>query len=295
MEMTTSAPPPFDINPLSAALGAEIRGIDLATIDDAQFAALQAAWHEHLVLVIRDQKVSDEKFLDFSARLGDLDLAPITVTGKPYIPELPHLAVISNVVEGGQAIGGLGNSELIWHTDMSYADDPPIASLLYSLEVPDLGGDTWFCNMYKAYDVLPDALKQRAASLTCKHDSSHNSAGETRKGFADGFKNRDEIPGAVHPLVCRHPETKRPVLYLGRRENAYIVELPDGESDALLDEIWSYTTRPENTWGHHWQVGDVLMWDNRCTMHRRDNFDQNTRRLMHRSQVKGHAMAAAGA
>ena len=283
----------FNINPLSAALGAEIRGIDLAIINDTEFASIQQAWHEHLVLVIRDQKVSDEAFMSFSARLGALDLAPITVTGKPYIPELPHLAVISNVVEGGQAIGGLGNSELIWHTDMSYADDPPIASLLYSLEVPETGGDTWFCNMYKAYEALPDALKQRAASLACKHDASHNSAGETRKGFADGFKNRDEIPGATHPLVCRHPETNRPVLYLGRRENAYIVDLPDPESDALLDEIWSYTTRPENTWGHHWQVGDILMWDNRCTMHRRDDFDQNTRRIMHRSQVKGSAMAAA--
>lgn len=284
----------FDINPLSTALGAEILGIDLATISDAEFTAVQAAWHKHLVLVIRDQHVSDAAFLDFSARLGQLDLAPITVTGKPYIPELPHLAVISNVVEGGQAIGGLGNSELIWHTDMSYADNPPIASLLYSLEVPETGGDTWFCNMYKAYDSLPGALKQHITPLTCKHDSSHNSAGETRKGFADGFNSRDEIPGATHPLVGRHPATSRPVLYLGRRKNAYIVELPDAESDALLDEIWSYTTRPENSWGHHWRVGDILMWDNRCTMHRRDDFDQNTRRIMHRSQVKGSAMAAAG-
>ncbi|MDA0653243.1 MAG: TauD/TfdA family dioxygenase [Proteobacteria bacterium] len=283
----------FDINPLSPALGAEVRGIDLATISDADFAAVQAAWHENLVLVIRDQKISDEDFLSFSARLGALDLAPITVTGKPYIPELPHLAVISNVVEDGQAIGGLGNSELIWHTDMSYAENPPIASLLYSLEVPETGGDTWFCNMYKAYDSLPASLKQRIATLTCKHDSSHNSAGETRKGFADGFTSRDEIPGAVHPLVCQHPATGRPVLYLGRRENAYIVELPDHESEALLDEIWSHTTRPENSLRHHWRVGDILMWDNRCTMHRRDDFNQNTRRLMHRSQVKGRAMAPA--
>ena len=292
-EMTTSSTASFDINPLSPALGAEISGIDVATISDADFAALQAAWHEHLVLAIRDQQVSDEAFLSFSARLGQLDFAPITVTGKPYIPELPHLAVTSNVVEDGQEIGGLGNSELIWHTDMSYAENPPIASLLYSLEIPQTGGDTWFCNMYKAYESLPPSLKQRVASLTCKHDASHNSAGETRKGFADGFANRDEIPGAVHPLVCRHPATNRPVLYLGRRENAYVVGLPDDESDALLDEIWSHTTTSEISMRHHWQVGDILMWDNRCTMHRRDDFDQNARRLMHRSQVQGSAMAPA--
>ncbi len=181
----------FEINPLSTALGAEIRGIDLATIGDADFASIQQAWHAHLVLVVRDQKVSDEAFLSFSARLGELDLAPMTVTGKQYIPELPHLAVISNVVEDGQAIGGLGNSELIWHTDMSYAENPPIASLLYSLEIPEVGGDTWFCNMYKAYECLPGALKERIASLTCKHDSSHNSAGEARNGFTDGFASRD--------------------------------------------------------------------------------------------------------
>lgn len=283
----------FDIVPAAGALGAAVRGLDLATIDDAGFAALRKAWHDHLVLVVHDQDVSDAAFLDFSARFGELYLAPITVTGKPYIPELPHLAVISNVVEDGQAIGGLGNSELIWHTDMSYVDDPPVASLLYSLEVPETGGDTWYCNMYRAYEVLPDALKQRIAPLHCKHDSSHNSAGETRKGFADGFTSRDDIPGAVHPLVCAHPDTGRPVLYLGRRENAYIPELSPEEGDALLDELWSYTTTDDNTWRHHWRVGDVVIWDNRCTMHRRDDFSAETRRIMHRSQVHGAAMPAA--
>lgn len=286
-------PASFDIEINPGALGAEIRGLDLATIDDAGFADLLAAWHEHLVLVVHDQDVSDAAFLDFSARFGELYLAPITVTGKPYIPELPHLAVISNVVENGQAIGGLGNSELIWHTDMSYADDPPVASLLYSLEVPETGGDTWFCNMYRAYEALPDDLKARIASLSCKHDSSHNSAGETRKGFEDGFASRDDIPGATHPLVCAHPATGRPVLYLGRRENAYIPDLAEEAGDRLLDELWSYTTKPENTWRHHWHAGDVVMWDNRCTMHRRDDFSADTRRIMHRSQVHGAAMPAA--
>lgn len=284
---------PFKLNKLSPAIGAEIRGIDLAQICNASFEAIIKAWREHLVLVIRDQTFDDAAFLSFSEQLGDLDLAPITVSGKPYIPELPHLAVISNVVENGNSIGGLGNSELIWHTDMSYADDPPIASLLYALEIPKTGGDTWFCNMYRAYEGLPNRLKQMVARLHCKHDASHNSAGETRKGFSDGFNNRDEIPGAVHPLVCAHPETKQPVLYLGRRENAYVVELTETESDAVLDEIWLHTTAPENCWKHRWQVGDVVMWDNRCTMHRRSEFNAASRRIMHRSQVKGTAMKAA--
>ncbi len=283
------------IVPSGAALGAEISGIDLGQVDDAAFAGIMEAWHEHLIVLFRDQDVSDEAFLAFSARLGALDLAPITISGKPHRPDLPHMSMISNVVEDGRPIGGLGNSELIWHTDMSYAAAPPMASLLYALEVPDQGGDTSFCNMYAAYERLPAELGARIAGLTCKHDSSHNSAGQARGGFADGFARREDIPGAVHPLVCRHPATARPVLYLGRRENAYIPELAEAESEALLDEIWSYVTTPENTWRHKWRVGDVLMWDNRTTMHRREDFDATTRRIMHRSQIQGEAMPPAAA
>jgi taurine dioxygenase len=289
------APAQIDIRPLSAALGAEIRNIDLADVNGTAFEAIRQAWREHLVLLFRGQTLSDAAFLDFSARLGELDRAPITVTGKPWNPDLPHLSVISNVVEDGQAIGGLGNSELIWHTDMSYADDPPIASLLYARAVPEAGGDTSFCNMYRAWEALPDETRRRIADLSCKHDSSHNSAGQTRKGFRDGFASRAEIPGAVHPLVCRHPETGRAVLYLGRRANAYIPELADAESDALLDALWSSATRPDHVWTHRWRVGDIVMWDNRCTMHRRDEFDPATRRIMHRSQVRGPRMQAAPA
>lgn len=281
------------IVPSGAALGAEIGGMNLGRVDDAAFARIMDAWHRHLVLLFRDQDFSDAAFLDFSARLGTLDLAPITVSGKPHRPDLPHLSMISNVVENGQPIGGLENSELIWHTDMSYAVAPPKASVLNALEVPDQGGDTSFCNMYAAYEKLPAALKERIARLTCKHDASHNSAGQARGGFADGFARREDIPGAVHPLVCRHPATARTVLYLGRRENAYIPELAEAESETLLDEIWSYVTTPENTWRHQWRVGDVLMWDNRATMHRREDFDAATRRIMHRSQIQGEAMQPA--
>ncbi len=284
----------IEVKPFPGALGAEILGIDLAHVDVATFETIMQAWRDRLVLVFRDQTLSDTAFLDFSARLGVLDLAPITVTGELYNPELPHLSIISNVVEDGAPIGGLGNSELIWHTDMSYAEDPPIASLLYALEVPSDGsGDTCFCDMYAAYEALPDALKARVATLACKHDSSHNSAGQARKGFKDAFNSRDEIPGAMHPLVCRHPETFRPVLYLGRRERADIPELSEADSDALLDELWSYATRAENTLRLKWRTGDIVMWDNRTTMHRRDDFDPAMRRVMHRSQVQGKRMQAA--
>ncbi len=282
----------LEIVPLSDALGAEVRGVDLADVSAAAFDAIMAAWHQHLVLCFPGQTMADERFLAFSARIGELDRAPITVTGKLYRPELPELAVISNVVENGRPIGSLGNAEAVWHSDMTYNDDPPMASLLYAIEIPPTGGDTGFCNMYKAYDSLPDALKNRIATLTCKHDSSHNSAGETRSGFPDEFVRREDIPGAIHPLVCRHPDTGRKVLYPGRRPNAYIPELPAVDSEALLDELWTYITRAEHCWHHKWRVGDVIIWDNRCTLHRRDEFDAGARRIMHRSQIKGTRVAA---
>jgi taurine dioxygenase len=283
----------IEIIPLHDALGAEVRGVDLGEFDEAAIDAVTEAWHGHLVLLFRDQTAGDAAFLEFSRRFGELDRAPITVTGKPHRPDLPELAVISNVVENGRAIGSLGNFEAVWHTDMSYNKDPPRASLLYAKEIPPSGGDTSFCNMYAAYDRLSDELKRKIATLSCKHDSSHNSTGQARSGFDDSFARREDIPGAVHPLVCVHPETGRKVLYLGRRGNAYIVELAEAESEALLDELWRTTTRPELVLCHRWRVGDVVMWDNRCTMHRRDEFAAHSRRIMHRSQIKGAPMAAA--
>ena len=281
--------------PLDAPLGAEVRGIDLGNVDAASFDAIRRAWEQYLVLCFPGQSFPDEAFLAFSRRFGELDLAPITVTGKPHRPDLPELEVISNVVEDGRAIGSLGHSEAVWHSDMTYNDEPPMASLLYAIEIPATGGDTGFCNMYAAYEALPAALRDSIAGLTCKHDSSHNSAGEPRGGFPDSFARRDDIPGAVHPLVCAHPLTGRKVLYLGRRPNAYIPELGEAESDALLDELWSYTLRDEHCWHHQWRLGDVLLWDNRCTLHRRDGFSPAARRIMHRSQIKGRRLGAAAA
>jgi taurine dioxygenase len=186
-------------------------------------------------------------------------------------------------------IGSLGAGEAVWHTDMSYLENPPKASMLYALEVPPAGGDTHFCNMYRAYDSLPDALKQRASLLGLKHDATYNSGGYVRQGLA-ATDDPVSSAGVYHPLVRTHPETGRRALYLGRRRNAYLRGLPLAESEALLDELWSYATRDEtawhNQWRHQWQPGDVVLWDNRCTMHRRDSFDPSSRRILYRTQIK---------
>lgn len=274
-----------------SGLGVEIGDIDLGRIDDAGFEALHRAWLDHLVLLVRDQTLDDAELVAFSRRFGDLDLAPIQETGRRFVEGLPELYVVSNVMEKGELIGSLGHGEAVWHTDMSYVEVPPKASLLYALETPTVGGNTSFVNMYAVYDALPDTLRRRIAGLRIKHDGTYNSGGFVRQGVTPSDDPR-EAPGALHPLVYMHPETGRAALYLGRRRNAYIEGLDLAESEALLDQLWDYVDRSGATWAHVWRPGDLMIWDNRCTMHRRDAFDAGTRRILHRTQVKGERRPA---
>jgi taurine dioxygenase len=275
-----------------AALGAEVRGVDLRRIDDSAFAAIHRAWLDHLVLLFRGQDLDDDDLIAFSRRFGDLDLAPIQENGRRFVEGHPEIYVVSNVIENGAAIGSLGAGEAVWHTDMSYLDDPPKASMLYAIEIPPAGGNTGFTNMYRAYEELPEALQRRVAGLRLKHDGTYNSGGYVREGIV---ATDDPVvsPGTYHPIVCTHPETGRQCLYLGRRRNAYVEGLALAESEALLDELWHYATRNELNWYNTWRVGDLVLWDNRCTMHRRDPFDATTRRIMHRTQMKGSARPSA--
>jgi taurine dioxygenase len=273
------------IVPSGAALGAEIRGVDLRRLDDEMFATIHRAWLDRQVVLVRDQQLSDDDLIAFSRRFGDLDQAPIQENGRRFVEGRPEIYVVSNVIENGVAIGSLGAGEAVWHTDMSYLEDPPQASVLYALEVPAQGGDTSFCSMYGAWESLPPELQRRIESLRVKHDGTYNSGGYVRAGVAPTDDPRTS-PGALHPLVCIHPETGRRGLYLGRRRNAYIDGLPLDESDALLDRLWRVATDPSLAWTHQWHPGDLVLWDNRCTMHRRDAFDPAERRVMHRTQIK---------
>jgi taurine dioxygenase len=169
---------------------------------------------------------------------------------------------------------------------MSYIAEPPMASALYALEVPEAGGDTGFTNMYAAGESLPADLRARIAGLVCRHDASRNSAGELRRGFAD-VSDPSECVGVEHPILRTHPATGRTALFLGRRRNAYIPGLPLARSEALLDALWAQATAERLTWYQHWRAGDLVLWDNRCVMHRRDAFDPALRRVMHRTQIKG--------
>ena len=278
------------VTSLGNGIGAQIDGVNLreALVPDTQ-AEILSAWMQHKVLRFRGQQgMSTQQLVDFSKGFGELDRAPTPAnkTGKPYLAEFPNVTAISNIVVDGQPIGGLGAYEAEWHTDMSYNDLTPSASILYAIEIPPSGGDTWFCDMAAAYEQLPADLKARIAGLKCVHDASRNSAGMLRKGWKNVSDPLETI-GAHHPIVRTHPVTLRKTLYLGRRRNAYIPGLSLDASESLLDQLWSHAVRPEVTWVQQWRVGDVLIWDNRCTLHRRDSFDPNTRRLMHRTQIAG--------
>jgi len=283
------------IKPLTAAGGAEVSGVDLASIDDTAFAMVEAAWYRHGFLLFRGQKLGDDDLLAFSRRIGALDPPPNQENGRMSPAGYPEIYVVSNVLdEQGQPIGSLGYGEAVWHTDMSYLDKPPIASMLYALEIPPSGGNTWFCGMAAAWRSLPETLKARVRGRRIKHDGTYNSGGYLRQGVTP-TDDPHAAPGAWHPAVCALPENGQAVLYLGRRRNSYVEGLAMAESEQLLDEIWAAATRPENTYQHVWRVGDLLLWDNRATMHRRDPFDGATRRVMHRTQIKGRAQPVAAA
>ena len=279
----------FALRPFTAAIGAEITGLDLSRpLDDATFAAIREAWHRHLVLVFRDQRLSDPELERFSARFGPLDRKPLYTDEVVDTTTSDYVCVISNVKVGGKPIGDLGDGEAVWHTDMSYNALPPMAAALYALEIPAAGGETGFSNMYLAYETLPAALQARVRGLRCKHDATRNSAGGLRRGMQP-VEDPSTSPGTAHPMVRTHPETGRDALYLGRRRHAFVIGLACEESERLLDEVWAHATRPEFAWHHTWRLGDLLLWDNRCIMHRRNGFDPGSRRIMHRTQIQGDA------
>lgn len=281
------------IRPIVPAVGAEVEGVDLGNLAGPELDAVVEAWDAHNALLFRGQDLDNDGFIAFARRFGALEHAPIMENGRTPVPGYPEIYVVSNVKDAtGKPIGSLGAGEAVWHTDMSYLDNPPDASMLYARELPPSGGDTWIAGMCAAYAGLPDDLKAEIAGKRIKHDGTFNSGGYKRAGVEVKDDPRDSV-GAYHPIVCAHPRTGRPALYLGRRRLAYVEGLELEASEALLDRLWAHATQDAFSLAHSWRVGDVLMWDNRSTLHRRDPFDATARRIMHRTQIKGATAPAA--
>lgn len=292
----------LEVIPSGAALGAEIRGIDLARpMPEPVARALRQAWLDHLVLLFRGQDLD----ADAVAGVGDLFGGAQETGGRRRIVRSghtipdhkktanPRVTVISNLDADGAPVrdnGDLGSLEVTWHTDNSFIEAPPAGTFLYAVEVPTGGGgDTSFSNQYLAWERLPEDLKARVWGRYQKHDWSRNSAGKLRR-TAVLPKTPAEVDGPDHPLVRQHPETGRIALYLGRRRtwpSNYILGMPDAESQALLDRLWALATLDDYKWTHVWREGDAVLWDNRCVMHHRTEIDCSQRRVMWRTLVKG--------
>ncbi len=283
----------MEIIPTDRPLGAEITGIDLAkNVSNADRERIFNAYIDNIVLLFRDQSLSFNDLLRLREVFGPAGLTANQLLGldrkdhnRDEVPD--DITIISNIIgKDGKPRGSLGYAEAFWHTDSSFTEVPISASLLHAIEIPDSGGETAFLNMYRAYDAMPDDLAARIERRFANHSKVHSSDGKRRPDFEE-VTDPSKAPGVRHPMVRTHPVTGKKCLYLGRRLNAYIFDLPLDQSEALLDEIWAHTCRELSTWEHRWAVGDLLVWDNRCAMHHRKPFAADTRRLMHKSITAG--------
>ena len=276
------------------SLGGEIIGINLSQkLNEEEITFINNSWDNRLVLVFKKQNLNDHQLINFSKCFGELDPPGPNPYGITFLPEFPEINVISNVKnDKGTPIGNLGDGEAVWHADMTYLEIPPKAGILYALEVPKNQGNTHFANMALAYSELPEKLKKKIEGRILIHDSAHNSAGMLRKGYSE-VNDPSETPGARHPMVITDKITNKKLLFLGRRPHAYIIGLELEESEDLLNEIWEHATDEKFTWTQKWEKGDLLMWKNLNVLHKRDAFDPKTRRIMHRTQIKGEIKISA--
>jgi alpha-ketoglutarate-dependent taurine dioxygenase len=282
---TTAAPdrPKLLCRSLSAALGAEIIGIDLRRgIDDEMFARILAAWHEHLVILLRNQDLSELDQVRFAERFGP----PAVIHTKQFVRNHPAVMLISNIREDGKPIGALPDGEMQFHTDQCHQERPAMASMLYAIEVPRVGGNTLFANGYKAYETLAEPIKRRIEGRKALNAYDYDGASTRRASqLAEG------VPCCVHPIVRTHPATGRKALYVNRLMTVRIENMPPEESEELLALLFDHQERPEFIYEHVWRVGDLLMWDNRCTLHARTDFSSDERRLMRRVTIRGERPA----
>jgi taurine dioxygenase len=271
------------IQPFDAPLGTEIRGLDLhAAIPDDACRALRAAFERYHVLLVRGQVLDEAKQVAFARCFGEVESA----RQQSVLAERPETMLISNVKVDGKNVGRLPDGEVEWHFDKMYYPEPNLAAVLHAVELPDRGGETLFCDTSLIYDALGEAEKQRLRTL---HVTSSYDYEATRPEVR---AVNPEAPSSTHPLVRtrsdgRHSIFAAPLMVDG------VVELPAAESTATLESLYRSFGRSEYTYEHVWQIGDTLIWDNRCCAHKRNDFDPNQRRLLRRVSIADPAFAPA--
>ena len=268
----------METNILGPGFAVEISGVDLSIdLTDTQFVEIKRLWLENKVAVFRDQNLEDDALVGFTKRFGPLF---VHVRSQFNDAAHPEIMLISNIKEDGRNLGELGNGDLAWHSDQSYSARPVFSTLMYAIEIPEDGGGTWFCDTACAYERLPEGIKQRIAGLQQNFSIEVTVA---TQHVALSEEQRALKPPVTHPLVRTHPELGRKSLYLSPAHSTGIAELSEEEGAALLAELEDWAERPEFTYCHDWRVGDVVMWDNTSTMHRRDAFSPAARRMLKRT------------
>ena len=267
------------VRPLSASIGAEIVRIDLSQpMGDALFAKVLDTWHQNLVILFRDQRLSEDDQVRFGARFGP----PAVSHTKRFTTANPAVMLISNIRENGQMIGALPDGEMHFHSDQCHQERPAMASMLYALEVPSKGGNTLFANAYKAYETLPESIKTRIEGRKALNAYDYQAAATHR-----GTRLREGIPSCWHPAVRTHPATGKKALYVNRLMTIAIEGMPEEESDRLLGTLFDHQEQPQFVYEHVWRPHDLLLWDNRCALHARTDFSAAERRLLRRLTILG--------
>ncbi len=277
----------IEVVPTGAALGAEIRGVDLAEpIDDATFAAIERAYDEHGVIFFRGQRITPPQQVAFTRRFGAIEF---NIFGERWsVPGSPEIVVVSNITEDGRPIGVRRAGEN-WHSDMCYAARPPRGTMLYALEVPELFGltlgDTEFASAAAAWDALPDAIRHRLEGRQAIFDFCGR-----KRAFPPTQAEKDRYPPVRHPIARTHPRTGRKCLYVMRDDCTGIEGVAADEAEALIAALADHIVKPAFVYRHQWRQGDVLMWDNCTVQHRAiQDYDMPQRRLMHRTTMDGAA------
>ncbi len=275
---------PFKVEPLSDALGARISGIDLSKeLDASTIAALRRTWLDNVIVVFPGQELSEADQERFCRHFGDLEMVR---SARAQDSEHPSIMLITNVKNTGK-VTTLENGEMFFHYDQCYYEVPADATILYAMEVPGAGGHTQYANCYTAYEALPDDVKQRIDGLTALNYYDYKRDPTVRPDMLN-----PDAPRWVHPVVRTHPETGRKALFINRLMTISIEGMDPSESDELLTYLFDHMERPEFVYEHHWTVGDLMMWDNRCSIHARTDFDPAERRMMRRITVRGSSPVA---
>jgi taurine dioxygenase len=279
------------VKPLSPACGAELGGIDLTRpLAEHEVRVIKDAWNKHLVLVFRGQKLSQDEQLRFASYFGDLGSRkkapePLRARAEGVQQDHEKVLLVTNIKENGRPIGAFGDGEFWFHIDSGYAQRPYKYTFLYALELPSRGGNTKFSNMYRAYEAVPAALKEKLKGKKALHIHEYNRAKQ-----ANASGDISGIPHYWHPVFVTHPDTGRKTLFVDRLMTTRIEGIGQAESEAILDQLYDIGERSEYIYEHVWQLGDFVMWDNRCTIHARTDFPKEERRLLRRCTVEGEPL-----